>query len=114
MNVKSKIKKSEKLFEQARALVKAAQEECNHPNLLGKYESNTGNWCVNDDEYWLNLKCPDCKKYWTVMSTEPDYAKYHKINPSERGECRVVKIDIGREDLKSIKSALGFSRIGAK
>jgi hypothetical protein len=53
-----------------------AQAECTHPGLTGEYGSNTGNWCSQDDCYWLDLRCPTCGKRWSVDSEEPEYRLY--------------------------------------
>jgi hypothetical protein len=45
---------------------KELQSICQHPNVIKKYESDTGNWCRSDDSYWIRYHCPDCDKRWTV------------------------------------------------
>lgn len=53
--------------------LKLLQENCPHKDLYGKYKSDTGNWCSQDDRYWLELKCNDCNKMWDVDSSEEEY-----------------------------------------
>lgn len=47
-----------------------AEEElqtlCQHPNVIKKHESDTGNWDRSQDCYWISYRCPDCDKRWTV------------------------------------------------
>ena len=45
---------------------KALQEDCPHPDASKKYCGDTGNWDRNDDSHWIEYKCPDCGKFWTV------------------------------------------------
>ncbi len=40
------------------------QEQCQHPNLISKYDSNTGNYDPSADSYWIDYTCPDCRKRW--------------------------------------------------
>lgn len=39
---------------------------CKHPNASKKYCGDTGNWDRSQDSYWIEYKCPDCNKFWTV------------------------------------------------
>ena len=42
------------------------QKECPHLNVIQEYKSDTGNYCKQDDEYWINNSCPDCGKFWVT------------------------------------------------
>lgn len=42
------------------------QEKCPHPDVSKKYCGNTGNYDPSADSYWIEFRCPDCKKFWTV------------------------------------------------
>lgn len=42
------------------------QSICTHPDATKKHCGSTGNWDRNDDSYWIEFKCPDCNKFWTV------------------------------------------------
>ena len=44
--------------------------ECVHVGLTGKYRANTGNYCPEDDSYWVEFKCPRCDKQWTEEQSE--------------------------------------------
>lgn len=66
----------------------AAQAECEHPDLTGKYGSNTGNWCEQDDSYWLDLWCPTCGKRWSVDSDDPAYRLYG-IGRDPKYQCKI-------------------------
>lgn len=46
--------------------LKELQEECPHTNVDKKYKGNTGNYDPSCDIYWIEFKCPDCGKFWTV------------------------------------------------
>ena len=54
----------EQQIAQAYTSLKALQEECAHPALVGIFRSDTGNWSRSDDVYWVEFKCPDCGKRW--------------------------------------------------
>ena len=45
---------------------KILQNLCPHPNASKKHCGDTGNWDRSEDSYWIEYKCPDCKKFWTV------------------------------------------------
>src|SRR6516165_11138876 len=57
---------------------------CNHPELVGEYKANTGNWDRSDDSYWVEYKCPNCDKYWTEDQSEASYrivnGKYENVS----------------------------------
>ena len=55
------------------------QAECEHPNAVGKYESNTGNYDPHCDSYWIECKCPDCGKFWMVDSKLSEYRSFDRI-----------------------------------
>lgn len=56
--------------------LRSLQSACPHTNKTGKYAANTGNWCPQDDDYWISVHCPDCTKQWTIFhSEEPDEYK---------------------------------------
>lgn len=59
----SKYKKVLKLLELRLSLV---QKTCSHPEefLNKEYKADTGNWCKDDDKYWISYKCDYCGKYW--------------------------------------------------
>lgn len=41
------------------------QLRCRHTNATHQYRSDVGNWCKNDDRYWIEFRCYDCGKFWT-------------------------------------------------
>lgn len=45
---------------------KELQTLCTHPNASKKYCADTGNWDRNSDTYWIEYRCPDCGKFWSV------------------------------------------------
>jgi hypothetical protein len=40
------------------------QAACTHPNVEKEYKSNTGNYDPSADHYWIEFRCPDCRKRW--------------------------------------------------
>ena len=49
------------------------QATCTHPAASRRYYSDIGNWCREDDSYWLELDCPDCGLFESIDSTDPRY-----------------------------------------
>lgn len=41
------------------------RSKCKHKNRTKKYKSDTGNWCISDDSYWIEFRCEDCGKFWS-------------------------------------------------
>lgn len=39
-------------------------DTCPHENVKKTYKGDTGNWCKDDDSYWIEFDCPDCGKRW--------------------------------------------------
>lgn len=48
------------------AAEKQLQANCLHPDATKKYCGNTGNYDRTADSYWIEFKCPDCRKQWSV------------------------------------------------
>lgn len=70
MNEQLKIKKkhnrlSEKLDSIHLEIIQL-QDTCTHPNASEKHRGDTGNYDPTADCYWIEYKCPDCDKFWTV------------------------------------------------
>ena len=42
------------------------QSKCTHPDVLIKHRGDTGNYDRTADCYWIEYKCPDCGKQWSV------------------------------------------------
>lgn len=42
------------------------QSQCQHPSASKKYCGDTGNWDRSQDSYWIEYRCPDCGKFWSV------------------------------------------------
>ena len=42
------------------------QALCPHTNVTKKHCSNTGNYDPSADSYWIEHRCPDCRKHWDV------------------------------------------------
>jgi hypothetical protein len=44
--------------------IKEYQEKCIHSNIEVISKSNTKNYDVLNDEWWIENKCQDCGKFW--------------------------------------------------
>jgi hypothetical protein len=40
------------------------QNLCPHPNVSKKKDGSSGNYDRSSDCYWIEFRCPDCKKFW--------------------------------------------------
>ena len=49
------------------------QEACKHEIVKGEYGANTGNWCKEDDSYWISAVCLDCHKHIHAESGTEEY-----------------------------------------
>ncbi|ANA49194.1 hypothetical protein PMW_69 [Pseudomonas phage phiPMW] len=76
------------IINDAHLLLGKLRQECEHPNYTGKYNANTGNWCSDDDTYWIDFHCPDCGMTRTAYAdVGPDNEKF-----SYRGHsARIIK-----------------------
>lgn len=50
--------------------IEQLRASCPHENLVGEYRGNTGNWCPQDDSWWINAHCKDCDKQWMIDSKD--------------------------------------------
>jgi hypothetical protein len=64
--ISSKRQKIERRIEKANADLKNLQNECPHENVIKKYESSTGNYDPHNDSFWIEHRCIDCGKIWTI------------------------------------------------
>lgn len=55
------------------------QEQCKHEVVNGEYRADTGNWCKEDDSYWISAVCLDCQKHIYATS---DTEEYYKLSNS--------------------------------
>lgn len=56
------------LQEQMKELLKdleALQTSCPHTFLQSKNRGDTGNYDSSHNRFWIEYRCPDCKKTWT-------------------------------------------------
>ena len=51
------------------------QSECPHDIVEGQYKASTGNWCPQDDSYWITATCLDCGKHIFADSNTELYRK---------------------------------------
>lgn len=61
------------LIEELYKEIKEVQAVCTHKGLVGKYGADTGNYCSQDDSYWVDFTCPECGKKWTETQKEVRY-----------------------------------------
>jgi len=60
------------------------QDKCKHPNAVGEYGANTGNYDPTADIYWIHISCPTCGKWWSVNDRDPNF----------REICRTTKTKV--------------------
>lgn len=58
----------QQIFREGQALMEALKEECPHLEYIATYDGDTGNWCRDDDCYWVVLECQHCGKRHTAYS----------------------------------------------
>lgn len=51
------------------------QDNCKHEVVKGEYKADTGNWCKEDDSYWISAVCLDCQKHIYAPSGTDEYYK---------------------------------------
>lgn len=64
--VRHKLARIQKHQEKWDLAEKQLKELCLHPDASKKHCGDTGNWDRNEDSYWIEYKCPDCDKRWSV------------------------------------------------
>ena len=60
--------------------IKKKREACKHEHLVGEYDSDSGNYCPQDDRYWVSAICMDCGKEFTVYSDKDESLNYREIS----------------------------------
>jgi hypothetical protein len=53
-------------IKELQAKIEKIQSECSHPESARKETrgSDTGNWCPQDNSYWIDVECGLCEKRW--------------------------------------------------
>lgn len=74
-----KVSKINSMQERLRRELHTIRQTCQHNDKEGRYKGNTGNWCAQDDSYWIDVKCNDCGKTWLIDSTD-NKEEYRKFN----------------------------------
>ncbi|MND53810.1 hypothetical protein D3C80_448580 [compost metagenome] len=59
--------------------LEALRKECPHADKVGRYGSNTGNWCESDNTYWIRVECNDCGSTRTIYSDDPEYKTFDGV-----------------------------------
>jgi hypothetical protein len=57
--------------------------QCTHPDLIGEYGANTGNYDPSCDKYWVQFYCPCCGERWREDQDAQKYCGGKKT--SKRG-----------------------------
>lgn len=58
------------------------QEKCEHPYLIIKPDSDTGNYSRSEDSYWYECRCKLCNDSWRVDSKDEKYNTYKSTDPN--------------------------------
>ena len=61
-SIRVRIERLKEQIRQAEEKIEDIQAECQHIDHLYKPGADTGNWCKQDDSYWMNVRCLDCGK----------------------------------------------------
>lgn len=80
MTITERRKALEDIRYEANKLIVALREECTHPLYTAKYDASTGNWCEQDDRYWVDFHCPDCGWNWRAYTGDEEGDKYYRGN----------------------------------
>jgi hypothetical protein len=79
MNIRSEKENLTKQISELQKQLQNLQEICSHEIVEGEYKANTGNWCSDDDSYWISATCLDCgKRLHADLNTE----LYNKLDKS--------------------------------
>lgn len=54
------------------------QNNCPHSDIHVVAKSDTGNYCRDDDAYWIEWSCLDCGAHGTIYSDNPKYKEFFK------------------------------------
>ena len=68
VDIKDKVVRIEAMMSTLRKELQIIQENCPHKNKEGEYDSDSGNWCPDDDSYWISARCLDCGKTFHIDS----------------------------------------------
>lgn len=68
----------------------ALRESCPHQIVDGEYKANTGNWCPQDDCYWISATCRDCGKH---IHADGGTALYHMLSMSGMIETEYESVE---------------------
>lgn len=66
-SIQKQIKDMSKIIKEYQIKILELQDKCSHPGeaLTKVYGANTGNYCPQDDYYWINYVCDICGHRWT-------------------------------------------------
>lgn len=75
-DIKEKVKRIGSMQERLGLELRQVQEACPHSSKEGQYKSDTGNYCPEEDSYWIAAKCLECNKVWSIDS-KVDNVEYY-------------------------------------
>ncbi|MNF51712.1 hypothetical protein D3C85_374530 [compost metagenome] len=61
--------------------IRALQDKCLHEDFHGHYKASTGNWCPQDDSYWINFTCNICGAT-EMVDSDDDPERYRELSLS--------------------------------
>lgn len=73
MKVKTKVDRLEKKIQLLMQERMEIQNSCPHNNIQYTPKGDTGNWDRNDDSYWYEIICLDCKKKFSIDQNRDSY-----------------------------------------
>ncbi len=90
LSIPERIKHHKKKINKHESAILQIQEECSHkpPYLLVEYESDSGNWCKQDDFSFTRFKCSLCGKIW-VVDGHKSFESYCRENGIIQGDIHV-------------------------
>jgi transposase-like protein len=87
LSIPERIKHHKKKINKHESAILQIQEECSHkpPYLSVEYESDSGNWCKQDDFSFTRFKCSSCEKTWITDGHKSLESYYSENKINQRG-----------------------------
>lgn len=89
--LEQKTKKFNKKTELLRKRIEEIKASCPHKRFVYKYGSNTGNYCPQDDVYWIDIECLDCGKRHTVYDRDEEFGIWNEKIYSKDTELAITE-----------------------
>lgn len=71
--LQKQIEKERLKLQKLYAKIDELKKQCTHPDLVGEYGANTGNYDPSCDKYWVQFECPCCGERWREEQKEQKY-----------------------------------------